>query len=398
MKHFRSLLFFLVLSVSNIIFARPEYSVKTTSSCVACHVTPWGGGPKTVYGKTFGSAEQPPGKFSNQDLFSSNLRTISYYPTHRTQESVNGTALMEASGSVNAAVIESSEKTSELRAVLTYNMAPLAPGAREAYLRYQLNFLGDDSQTYILAGRFNAPFGLMTDEHRTYTRMQTNLTLNQFFTGVAVSSAPILGLNFDLALLNDLQGNGQFSNNDITWATVFNLRWAPNSLPFFIGFSQNYERTLANQDPFATSFYGALSIERLTDRLLPVQMLLEHVIAKNWNNPSLNPGVSTTFIPSSKANYLAAIQGAQTSGYYGEIRYDLVRRFSLIYKFDYLTFSSAYPADAFTRHGIGFETDLNSNLILDARYEKAHVGAPDLSSSNTFASQDALIAMLRLWL
>ena len=379
-------------------YSRPEYAVKTGSSCIACHVAPWGGGPRTVYGKIFGAKGETPGKYSTQDLFSASLRTISYYPTQKTAQRANGTALMEASGSVNVPVIEASEHTSELRGVLTYNMAPLGAGAREAYLRYSPNDLPNPLPGFLIVGRFNAPFGLLTDEHRTYTRLQTNMTLNQFNTGIAFSGMAVPSLSYDLALVNDFQSGGLFTSNDITWGAVFNLRWMPSFAPLLIGFSQNYERTLMAPPPYATSFYAAFSFDRVTQNKIPVQLLLEHVIAKNWNNPTYNPSIGSTFVPASDAAYLSAVQTSQSTGYYGELRYDLIPRLSLLYKFDYLTLASNYTADAFVRHGFGFEANLNSNIILDCRYEKASVGRPELVDSTAYAAQDDVIAMLRLWL
>src|SRR5580704_13890922 len=99
----------IVLLFSASAFAKPEYAVKQNVSCITCHLSPWGGGPRNLYGKVYGSRDFGIGRYSNQDLFSGSLRGISYYPTGASRSS-NGTALMEASGAVNVVAVEGDKK------------------------------------------------------------------------------------------------------------------------------------------------------------------------------------------------------------------------------------------------------------------------------------------------
>ena len=232
-------------------FARPEYALKTKQNCTACHVNPWGGGPKTVYGKFYGSKDYKPLETSTTDLFSADMRAIAYYPSGPSK-TTNGIALMEVAPSANVPLTKS-DADSDFRAVATYNFSPLQSGAREAYIRWQPNSQDDHAlMSHVMFGRFNSPFGLLTDEHRTYTRLQTNMTLNNYEMGVAFSGNILDSLHYDLAFCNDFQnGGGAFTNGDISYGEVLNLRWNPSSLPFFLGASQNYQHSLIFAQPYA---------------------------------------------------------------------------------------------------------------------------------------------------
>src|SRR5579863_9461245 len=119
LSHEAAIVFVISFFFSSLSFAKPEYAVKQNVSCVTCHVSPWGGGPRMLYGKVYGSRDFGIGRYSNQDLFSGSLRGISYYPTG-TSKSTNGTALMEAAASANVVAVEGDQKNSEIRAVATY--------------------------------------------------------------------------------------------------------------------------------------------------------------------------------------------------------------------------------------------------------------------------------------
>ena len=389
-------------------WARPEYAVKENMKCAACHVNPWGGGPRTVFGKVYGSRNLGLAKTSSSDLFYGDMRTIAFFPT--VQNPVKGgagVALMEAAASVNVPILQNSESGSELRGVATYNFAPLMvpgePGVREAYLRYRPFSNDNQLLSYVMVGRFNAPFGLLTDEHRTYTRLETNMTLNDFEEGVAFSGDPLSSFHYDLALVNDFQqGGGGF---DITnaqvqaiYGEILNLRWSPSSLPFFLGASENFERTIAIPSPSAFSLYGALSFDRLTNHVVHLSLLAETVFANNWNNMNANPQIGPFFIPGSDTGYQTALATAHSNGYYIWLRYTLFPSLDLIYKFDDLIPNGDAGGDYFVRHGLGFEYWINSNLILDCRAEKAFVGRPEIQNTNVFAAEDDVLAMLRLWL
>jgi len=388
--------FTLLLSLSQMASAKPEYAVKQNMSCITCHVSPWGGGPRTLYGKVYGSRDFGVGRYSKQDLFSGSLRGVSYYPTGISRSS-NGTALMEAAASANVVAVEGDKNHSEIRAVASYNAAPLSPGVQQFYGRLQ-TLPAEGSSTYVIAGRFNSPFGLLTDEHRTYTRLQTNMTWNNYVTGGAISGNILPRLTYDFALVNDFQTEGLLTSNDTTFGVIGNIRWQPDSMPFFLGASQNYEYSVVQPQPYGTSVYGALSFFRMTDGRVPLTLLFEVVTARNWDSSIVNPSMAMFFIPQSDAPYQSALGTSQSLGAYSFARYDLNAHWSLIYKFDSLTLDTNYMGDNFLRNGFGFEYAFDCNAYFDVRYEIANVTRPEIATSNALAAQDDIWAMVRLWL
>ena len=391
------ILLFLLIFGTEPAFARPEFALKTKQNCTACHVNPWGGGPKTVYGKIFGSRDFKPVESSFLETYNADVRAVAFYPDKPSKTS-NGLALMEVAPSATVPLTKS-DSDSDLRAVATYNFSPLQSSAREVYVRWQPKAQQDGLLSNVVVGRFNAPFGLLTDEHRTYTRLQTNMTLNNYEMGAAFSGNVLDSLHYDLALSNDFQnGGGAFTNNDISYGEILNVRWNPSSLPFLLGASQNFQHSLLFPEPYAFSAYGALSLDRMTNNFFHATVLGEAVLAKNWNNPTVNPGLGPFFIPSTDTAYSSAITQSHSLGYYGLFRYDFTQRWALIYKFDDLVLDTAFGADNFIRHGLGFETFLAANLILNMRVEKAISGRPEITENSALASESDLIAMLRLWL
>jgi hypothetical protein len=397
--------FLIFFGSSQNVLARPEYATKEKLNCFACHVSPWGGGPRNIMGKTYGSRGLGMGKLTTTDIFYGDIRFIGYLPTEPSAYStVSGLAFMEAAVTGNVAVLQNEEDGSEMRALLTYNMATLSGSTvREAYIRWQTHASKDEIPIYFLFGRFYVPFGLLTDEHRTYTRIQTNMTYNNYDVGGAISGNFSNAFHYDLSLVNDFQTGGAFTNRDLTLGIVLNFRWNPSTLPFMLGASGNFQRVKNLPQPYASSLYGALSLDRLTSGKLSGSLLFERVDANNWNNSALNtgminPSLGQFFIPSSDPAYLAFVQQTSSIGYYGQFKYNISTQWTLLYKFDYLALDRNYLDDAYVRHGIGFEAYLNSNLILNARYEKATGMRPEISASNVLAAQDDIFAMLRLWL
>lgn len=402
------LLLFAVTILPRVSEARPEYAAREKLSCIQCHVTPWGGGPRTVLGKVYGSHLYPPGKFSNQDLVSFSLRTIGYYPTNISlQNSTQGVGTMEAAVTGNAAVIDAKkDENGELRAVATYNVSPVASSGaqlREGYARYGVDLDDPDKDWELIVGHFYVPFGLLTDEHRTYTRIQTDMTINNYDTGVALSHDLPHQFHVDIAAVNEFQTGGDFNTGDITVGTVANVRWNPASLPFLLGASANYQHMDFTPSPYGSSVYAVVSVDRITHDAVSGSLEFERVDAKNWNNPivntgGINPSLSQFFIPASDSSYQTAVNGTHSVGYYALAKYWPMPKLNFVYKLDYLKLDSACPSDAFWRHGFGLEYFLNSNMNIDLRGEIISVGRKEISGSNVLAAQTDVFALLRLWL
>ena len=154
-------------------FARPEYAARhRITSCTACHYSPAGGGLRTRYGKEYGAHNFKMSSFGQQDWVSADVRFM-YVNPQQHQQARGGLAVM--AGILGAtAPITPEEQKSAIRLVYTHDIAGLA-GALESYVRYR-RFADPEVHwypQYFLLGRFHAPFGLMTDEHRTYTKMQS---------------------------------------------------------------------------------------------------------------------------------------------------------------------------------------------------------------------------------
>lgn len=391
-----------LMAGSSTALARPQYAAKEKLNCIACHASPWGGGPRTVQGKLYGAMGFAPGAPSQQSLYAIDLRSIAYYATSiPPAQATQGIATMEGAASANVPVIESDAGSSELRGVLTYNVSPLAGAElREGYARYFVNPSSPRPMT-LLVGHFNAPFGLLTDEHRTYARIQTGMTLNQFDSGLAFSFHPIDDVQADLAVVNDFQSGGSFTSGDLTLGAVLNLRWNPSALPFMLGVSGCFERSAVLNQPYAFSVYALLSMDRLVPDSVSGFISLERVDAVDWNGPQantggVNPSLDGFFIPASDMAYQAAVSQSSSVGYSGTAWWNSTRHLAFFYKLDYLALDAAQPQDAFVRHGFGLEWRADSNLILNARFEKAVVGRPEIAGTNVLAAQDDVFAMLRL--
>jgi hypothetical protein len=311
---------------------------------------------------------------------------------------------MEAAVTGNVPITQGEQGT-EMRGVLTLNLPTLgATGPRDAYLRWQLGADAGHMPTHVTIGRFYVPFGLLTDEHRAYTRIQTNMTLNSYVMGAALSSNLTESVHFDVALANDFQTGGAFNTGDIPWGVVANARWNPEGFPMLFGISGNYERTFRAPDPFAGSLYTVLSVDRLTDNKVSGSLSFEGVVADNWNNPTLNtglsnPGLSQFFIPQESAAYFATTLESTSLGFLGQAKYNLSNVWTLLYRFDYLALDAQSLGTHFTRHALGFEAYLNSNLIWQTRYERASTPSAILPQDNApLGAQDAIFTMLRVWI
>ena len=398
----KCLLFVTVITaLSTTLWARPEYALKQKMECNLCHTTPWGGGPRTVFGKIYGSRNQGMAFTSKSDLYYGDLRALYFLPTKSPSNSANGLILMQASASANVPIIKKNEQNKwGVRGLFTQDFGTLSPGPREMVAIFETPSTGGLWPTHLTFGRFYAPFGLLTDEHRTYTRMQTLTTLRDFEIGATVSGNPTSSIHYDLSLTNGFQSGGAFTVNDLTYATIANLRWNPTSLPFFLGSSFSYHATNKNgANPYAVSGYSGLNFYQLTDNLIKASLLGEVVLARHWNQTSLNHWVNSFFVPPSQPGYAAAVADSPSLGVYSEFKYDLFENFTLSYKFDSLAFNTDFLSDSFLKHSYGVRYQPLSNVILLARHEIGVPLRPGFEAeSSSRASQNIVWMMLRLWL
>ncbi|MGZ3697997.1 MAG: hypothetical protein ACXWPM_11760 [Bdellovibrionota bacterium] len=399
----------LLLSVllSSPAWARPEYATKEKLNCIQCHVTPWGGGPRTVFGKGYGAHQQPMSSVSTSDYYYADARLIDYQTTNETI-TPNGLAAMEAAVTGSVPLTAENAGKPELRAVATYNIAPLSgSNLREAYLRWKLtgSTEPDDIPPSLVIGHFYLPFGLLTDEHRTYTRMQTNMTYNDFDTGIAFSANFSKDTHLDLALVNDFQALGGFTINGFTFGSLVNFRWNPSTLPFLLGGSFNFQEILSQPRPFAASVYGVLSVDRISSGKVSGSLSAEWVNGFHWNNPAVNTGGNSGnppllnfFIPSSDPGYAAQVAPSDSMSLYVLAKYNLTPQFTFVGKMDWLALDNTNLGDAFQRYGLGFEAYPYGNIIIALRIEKAVIGRPEIPPNSTLGAQDDILALFRLWI
>lgn len=383
--------------------ARMEYALKhQTSTCMGCHVSPFGGGPRNIDGKMYGSRHSSwPSQLSQQSWVSADVRSMAYYPKNGTSTR-QGLALMTSTASV-ALPVKEDPLGSKLMAVGAYSFGVVLTGPREIYGQWQSAPLVE--RPFIIQfGRFNAPFGLLTDEHRTFTRLLTKTGIFDYEMGASVSGDFPGQVHWDLAFTNGLASGGNFNSNspaneDSTQAGFANLRWMPPFLPIVLGGSAGYHDRLPQyRDPFALAVYGGVSLDRLTGNLVGGSILAEGVYAEHWSDADLNGNIGRYFISSSDTVYTDAVRNAPTVAWNVLFNLDLADSFVAQYKLESLTFDPSYSGDRYLRHGLGLKGYIDSNIITQLRYEWADIGQADVKNTNVYAAQDAFWLLVQLWL
>ena len=388
----------LIVIYSTTGLTRPQYANRSGSvSCDSCHLNPAGGGIRTIIGKAYGSHGLGFGTYSANQHFQGDMRTIALFPTANSFKSNNtGLGLMNAILSASAPITNSNQ-AAEMRAVVAYDAAPFFSGIQEAYLRYQT--VAKDGKwlpRYITWGRFAIPFGLLTEEHRTYTKLQSRTDMRTFEMGVMLSSSPSHKIHYDLALVNG-QGTGgdtglSGGTTDFSWAIVPNLRLKPFEFPLTIGISGNFLHLDSSKSPYSVALYSVASISEQLD------WSFELVRSRYLNDENRNSNM-TNFINSTKTAALyQAIRKSTSLGLYSLLNYKVGPKTDLVYKLEALTLDENYLSDAYLRHGVGIKRWINSNLNLIIRYEHAMINRAGIKESGVYAGRDFLMLILHAWL
>lgn len=352
-------------------WARPEFALKTAASqCTVCHVNPYGGGLRTVYGKIYGAKGlNGISSFSNSDTFSADIRALGYSPRNPDVKT-SGFTMMDVTAGMNIP-LNQDDSGVQSRMVMTYGFGELFAGLKDTFLLFKTTEQGN-----LLIGKFIKPFGLLTDEHRTYTKMQTNSSIQDYEYGMGVAH-DFETLHMDATYTDDSRSKTLANEPVIT--SLLNVRWTPVMAPVMLGGSVMTNERQDTADSSAASIYGGLSFDRWTDSKIPVTYLIEVVQANGWNQ-QVNKidffGVDTAFKD--------AVKYSESLGTYMQLTYDVVQRFTLLAKYDQLVFDKSYKADAFNRYGIGGNYTLNANSVLMVRYEIADSGYRTLDKSQKF--------------
>lgn len=387
----RFLLTIITLTVANldVSWARPEYAIQhNINRCTACHISPIGGGTRNLNGKQYGSHQLGLSPFAKQDYFSADVRMVHYDPGKTTSRS--GMGLMAGLFSLNAPISPSDDS---LMLSYTHNIGGWT-GTDSAFFRWKNS---EDTATswapqYILVGRFHAPFGPLTDEHRTYTQIQTKNSWNlDFEMGALISANPSDNFHYDIAVVNGEKAAGSIptAGRAGLWGTIGNFRFMPQSWPLMLGASTTYHnRNSPDPSPWAHTIYGVTSLSRLTNYKFKGSFTFQYARAKYWNKTINN------FI--TDAAYQTSVENSESEGWYGMLMWDIAERWSLVYKYDQLVLDMDYPSDAYIRHGVGFRHLVAPNGYFSARYEMADANHPSEEHGTGIGALDGFWLLLQI--
>jgi hypothetical protein len=401
--------FVTVFLLSSISWARPEYAAQVgVVSCTACHVNPSGGGLRNAYGKNFGLRNMGKNSISQKwTWFGGDVRAL-HFLSEETQVNKTpgynprgGLGIMSSIVSANIPVdqiVDEDSTENPLSLMVAYNFGQFQTevGLRETYIRYE----DRRSKSIFSFGKFLAPFGLLTDEHRAYARIQSRTTYNDFQTGLMWSwDSKNDMVHTDVALTQGVQASpaeaeGSLSNGK-TYAAFANVRHVVPMVPMTVGASyQTNQRSEGLNDPWAWSVYQVLSLNKLTRYWFNGAVLLEYQRAKYWNdstiNPDVNQRISSTVIGS------GLVARSESEGWFGQLNWDLSPKWTVMYRYDHLVFDKDFSGDAFRRHGVGFRWFMAGNLNLMTRYEFAKAGSGAVQVTEPGA-QNALWSVLHMW-
>lgn len=375
--------------------ARPEYAAKMgVNRCTMCHVSPVGGSIRNLTGKVFGARGFQLGPYSNQDLIYVDARAIYYSPENTNPPSRGGLAWM--AGIVGANIpLTAAEDTKKLRLVWAQNLGGFSQAAdRELYVRWEGHADSDPNYNpqYVLVGRFPAPFGIITDEHRIYTRLQTQTTWNNFEMGVLTSGNATEVFHYDLALVNgqNTAGTTLAADQDTNWGGIVNLRISPTDIPVLFGISASHHNNYTTPSTSAGVLYGLISLDRLKSRPLPSTILFEYARAYKMNR-SLEVGFLDT-----STTYDETIQNSDSEGILAQLNYDFSPLMTLILRYDQLILDVKYPKDAFRRYGVGIRHHVHANTMVQMRYEMSEANQPTQKNTSAKSAIDALYLLLQV--
>ena len=409
---FAGLLFFAQKSA----FARPEYALQIqTNRCTTCHTSPAGGGHRNLTGKAFGPKPAPLQPFSEQDVFGFDFRTVLYTPVQKKdrESKPSGLGIMAALPSVSVPFNKSGGR--EWRLLYSHNVGGFSKhgGLRDAFLRVKLY---DDYRLYpqyVTAGRFNAPFGLLDDEHRTYIRQQTDSSWNDRELGLLFSGDWTHRLHYDLALVNseaaivsNLNATAApfAAKRAMQWGTVANLRYL-SGFGLMAGVSASYYHgTEKGNRPHAVSLYKNLLLDNLTKGFAPGDISAEAVLARNMNYRLKNPLFVSAPSDPKAPKYFDHVKDKDSLGVKAQWNYRFLPAWRFILKYDYLALDREFLADGYQRIGGGFRYFFTNQTSAQIRYEKAIVGHKsekeiidgDVQGTKGPAALDILWALLQV--
>lgn len=370
------LLLTFILSCPAIAYAYLQHALRNNIvSCQACHYSPTGGGPRNTNGKLFGAHGFEANPLLAQEYVSADFRVL-YYRPQKQKTARGGLGVMTASVAGHVSLNDSTTF------VLEHNVAgfPSAPW-RDSYVLFQLPNWGKFFDT-VLIGRFRFPFGYVTDEHRTYTRVQTATEWYTMDTGAMFTGTPSGTFTYHLALVNGTHSSGNTLSADQAdqWGGMGNVRWLRK--PYVLGASAKYYDPKADKIcRVAWTVYAGMVFRSWF-------WLIERTEAKGFNG-NLGQGFAT-------AGYASAITADRSEGWLSWLEWGLNPRFALVYKFDLLTPDADFRSDNFERHGLGFRWTIAPNVNWQARAEWARATQPSEKNQSTIGAQNSFFTFLQV--
>lgn len=367
--------------------ARPEYAlVYNNNRCTSCHYNPSGGGPRNMNGKLFQNRWFSANSFLNQDYVSTDIRSIFYRPEKSTT-SRGGQAIMSGSVALHAAL----DQEESVHLVLEHNVAGFNTASfRDTYVLFNLAAPKDNSWfESLLVGRFRLPFGITTDEHRTYTRLASDSQWFSMQSGFMLSGTPSPTLHYDLGATNGLNNAGQTfaKGQSDSFGGFVNIRYMPSF--FATGASARYHKATNAPNAQATSLYAMLSAERLLQKNIPVIFNIEWTQALGFNYLLNNGYVSDP-------NYASSLVASRSQGWLFRTEYWVHPKVTLIYQYDRLQPDRHFSDDVYVRNGIGLRWAIAAFTQFQIRSEWAKATHPSESSKQGLLSQNAQFAILEV--
>ena len=385
--------------------ARVEYAVRNGFvSCMQCHVSPAGAGIRNMGGKLYGFKNYEANPLSQSELYQADIRSAFMHTSSEKLPSRRGFMVMSTNGAVSLPIVKSDEGWS-MGFVGSYGFGMLESGLRDSYAIFTAPG-GKGLVDAVLVGRTKPAFGLATDEHRTYVRLQSRTTyaLRDFETGVMVSGTPFYSFHYDLMFTSGektLAGSGGSSGSSTSpWGLYANLRMIPFHGPLTLGASYNQQGNQnLNYDAEAMSVSAGVALEKMTFGLLPGVFLVEGARAHGWNNQTMNPSLASTFGAAAQAGWFTAFADAWSEALLAQLSLDLTQHLTALGKAEQFTPDVGYPGDSFFRYGGGLRWYMNSNANLQLMYESSYSSRAGLnSSSGVPAVENFTYALLHLWL
>lgn len=383
--------------------ARPEYALLNNYvSCNVCHVSPVGGGIRNLQGKLFGGHSKKTSKITQKvDWLQVDFRTEAFQAKNSATR--KGLLVMTTTPSVNVPVnFDDESGTPPMSFVLSYGLGRLDVGLSESYLLTKLNAESDYSWfDNLLVGRFLPPFGLATDEHRTFTRMATLSTNRDFETGFMLSGTPNYYFHYDFALTNGLQGDSPVAD-DAPWGAFFAARSIPKLGPVMLGTSYSRHGTQkVRVQPEALDLYALWSLEKSYGKL-PLTLIGEVTWAYGWNNSLINTGGTggiNNFIPTTETAWQAGVNESKSQASLLSAQWTMNPSWVWIYRMEQFTPDVNFTADSFYRYGYGAKWFVNGQMNLQARYETAFSTRPGITEAGVVrAVGEAYYLLLHFWL